>query len=327
MQGRRFAVGYFISDNGPAKIYTGEIEMTDIKITDGYMPFHGYKTYFRIAGDLAGSDKTPLLLLHGGPGSTHNYFELLDPLSKDGRPVISYDQIGCGNSYLDGHPELWKAATWIEELTSLREYLHLDHLHLLGQSWGGMLAIEYLIEKKPAGVRSVILSSTLSSSRLWSREQHRRIAYLSPEDREAIRKAEETGDYTAPAYLAANEHFMERHCCGPFKDTDPECLRRPKRSGTEAYLTAWGPNEYTPTGTLRDFDYTDRLGEIRIPALIISGTDDLCSPLVAKTMYDRLPDAKWELFEGCRHMCYADDTPRYLDVLGKWMEEKDPGNV
>ena len=120
---------------------------------------------------------------------------------------------------------------------------------------------------------------------------------------------------------------MERHCCGPFKDTDPECLRRPKRSGTEAYLTAWGPNEYTPTGTLRDFDYTDRLGEIHIPALIISGTDDLCSPLVAKTMYDRLPDAKWELFEGCRHMCYADDTPRYLNVLGKWMEEKDTGNV
>ena len=150
--------------------------MTDIKITDGYMPFHGYKTYFRIAGDLAGSDKTPLLLLHGGPGSTHNYFELLDPLSKDGRPVISYDQIGCGNSYLDGHPELWKAETWIEELTALREYLHLDHVHLLGQSWGGMLAIEYLIEKKPAGVRSVILSSTLSSSQLWSREQHRRIA-------------------------------------------------------------------------------------------------------------------------------------------------------
>ena len=60
-----------------------------------------------------------------------------------------------------------------------------------------------------------------------------------------------------------------------------------------------------------------------MPTLVVDGTDDLCTPLIAKTMYDGIPGARWELFEGCRHMCYADYTPRYLDVLGKWMEEKD----
>jgi len=84
------------------------------KVTEGYMPFMGYQTYYRIVGEAKG--KAPLLLLHGGPGSTHNYFEVLDCIAETGRQVISYDQIGCGKSYLDGHPELWTQKTWIDEL-------------------------------------------------------------------------------------------------------------------------------------------------------------------------------------------------------------------
>ncbi len=107
-------------------------------IQEGYMPYLGYQTYYRIVGEP--SNKPALLCLHGGPGSTHNYFEVLDRIADTGRQVISYDQIGCGNSYLDGHPELWTQETWINELIALREYLHLDQLHLLGQSWGAMPA-------------------------------------------------------------------------------------------------------------------------------------------------------------------------------------------
>ena len=110
-------------------------------ITEGYMPFMGYQTYYRIVGEA--SEKAPLLLLHGGPGSTHNYFEVLDCIADTGRQVISYDQIGCGNSYLDGHPELWTLQTWIDELIAIREYLHLETVHILGQSWGAMQAIAY----------------------------------------------------------------------------------------------------------------------------------------------------------------------------------------
>ena len=101
------------------------------RIQEGYMPFMGYKTYFRVVGEA--SDKAPLLLLHGGPGSTHNYFEVLDCMADTGRQVISYDQLGCGNSYLDGHPELWTQQTWIEELIAIREYLHLFVGAVLGR--------------------------------------------------------------------------------------------------------------------------------------------------------------------------------------------------
>lgn len=292
------------------------------KIEEGYMPFKGYQTYYRIVGERQ-KGKAPLLLLHGGPGSTHNYFEVLDSIADTGHQVIMYDQLGCGNSYVEGHPELWTLETWEEELRSLRDYLHIDECHLLGQSWGGMLLIAYLIDGKAEGVRSAILSSTLSASWLWGHEQHRLIAFMSPEDQRAIAEAEAKNDYSSQEYQLANEHFMLQHCAGEVTANSPECLRRPKKSGAESYLIGWGPNEYTPMGTLKDFDYTDRLKEIAVPCLVISGTNDLCTPLVAKTMYDGIPDSRWGLFDGARHMVFAEQTEKYTHLLSQWLEDKD----
>lgn len=281
------------------------------------MPFLCTNTWYRI---VRGGDRTPVIMIHGGPGSTHNYFELLDPLADQGRDIIMYDQIGCGNSYIDGKPELWKAETWMDELDALIDHLHLREVYLLGQSWGGMLVIQYMIERKPQHVKGIILSSTLSSASLWSHEQHRRISFMSQQDQEAIRKAEQTGNWNTEEAILANTHFMERHCA-KITDSDPECLTRPKRSGTESYLYGWGPNEYTPQGALKDFEFTDRLHEIAVPALIISGTNDLCSPLVAKTMHDHLVASTWELFDGCRHMCFAEDTEHYLNVVNTFLKQ------
>lgn len=294
--------------------------MANFKIEEGYMPFMGYNTYYRIVGEKA-DGKGPLLLLHGGPGSTHNYFELLDSLAATGRQVISYDQLGCGKSYVEGHPELWTAETWINELKSLIDYLHLDNVHLLGQSWGGMLAIKYLIDEKAEHISTAILSSTLSDSQLWGREQHRLITFMSEADQEAIARAEATGNYNDADYLAANERFMLLHCAAAPTEESAECLRRKKRAGTEAYVTAWGPNEYTPEGNLSDFYYTDRLNEINVPCMIMSGTNDLCTPLVAKTMYDAIRDAEWHLFDGARHMCFAEQNEKYCRLLADFMSK------
>lgn len=283
----------------------------------GRMPFMGHETYYRIVGEK--TDKAPLLLIHGGPGSTHNYFEVLDSLAETTqRQIISYDQIGCGESYLDGHKELWNLKTWIDELVALRKYLHLDKVHLLGQSWGGMLIIAYLIECKPEGIESVILSSTLPSSALWSHEQQRLISFMPDDEQKAIAKAVETGNFDDPAYLKANDHYTVLHA-DEITDSTPECFRRKKRFGTESYIAAWGPNEYTPTGTLKDFDYIDRLHEIKQRALIISGTNDECTPLIAKTMFDRIPNAKWELLDGARHMTFIDQTDKYKTILTEWL--------
>ena len=296
--------------------------MEEIKIQEGYMPFMGYKTYYRIAGECK-DGKKPIVLIHGGPGSTHNYFEVLDCIARTGRAVISYDQLGCGNSYIEGHPELWTLDTWMKEFVELRKYLHLDECHILGQSWGGMLVIAYLIDEVHQGIRSAILSSANPSSRLWSEEQHRMIAYLPQEEQDAIAKAEATGNFSAPAYLAANDHFMELHCAEKVTEESPECLRREKKHGDESYLYGWGPNEYVPSGSLRDFEYLDKMNQIKEPTLVIDGTEDLCTPYIAKRMYDALPNAKWELFQGCRHMPFTEDHDHYCNVLSAWLAEND----
>lgn len=290
-------------------------------IREGFVSWREFRTWYRIVGDPA-SEKTPLLLLHGGPGSTHNYFEVLDRLAEvDGRQLVTYDQLGCGNSYLDGRPELWRMETWLEELEAVRGALGLREVFLLGQSWGGMLLLEYVCRRKPAGVRGIVLSSTLPSSRLWGEEQARMLRQLPEHMQAAIRRAAESGDYSDPAYKDAEDFYMLLHAGGPAGPDAPECLRRPKRRGRESYLTAWGPNEFTPMGTLKDFDVTDLLPAIRVPALIVSGGNDLCTPYIAKTMFDRIPQARWALFRDCRHACFAEDTERYLSLLAAWLKE------
>lgn len=291
-------------------------------VKEGGLDFCGFKTYYRIVNPDA--KKTPLIMLHGGPGSTHNSFEVLDYLAyEDDRSIIMYDQIGCGKSMISGRPELFKADTWLDELEELRSQLSLRTCHILGQSWGGMLAIYYAIERKPSGVSSFVLSSTLPSAKLWEVEQRRQISYMPQEMQAAINDALSRKDYSSDAYLAAVAEFMDRHCYGDFSDDDRACLKREKVRGDEAYLVAWGPNEFTPTGTLSSYDFTDRLCEIKEPCLVISGQRDLCTPYIAKTMYDRLPNAKWELFQYSRHVPYVEETKKYGTVLLNWLNDND----
>ena len=293
-----------------------------MKINEGYMPFMGYKTYYRTVGER--TDKAPLILLHGGPGSTHNYFEVLDRVAEeDGRMLVMYDQIGCGNSYVDGRPDLWKAETWVNELITLREHLGLDTCHLLGQSWGGMLLLTYICGYEHSGVKSGILSSTLPASWLWGIEQARMIKELPEEYQEAIKTATETGDYSSDIYQRAEEEYMLRHAAGKPDPDGPECLLRKKRTGRESYVVGWGPNEYTPMGTLKDYDVIDKLKDIKEPCLVINGGNDLCTPYIAKVMYDNIPNSRWELFRECRHMCFVEDNDHYVEVLKEWLNEKD----
>ena len=294
-----------------------------MEIREGYMPFLEYKTYYRVVGKNTGNKK-PLVLLHGGPGSTHNYFEVLDRIAEeDGRQLVMYDQIGCGNSYVENRPDLWNSKMWIEELIELRKHLGLDEIHLLGQSWGGMQTLEYVCNYKPEGLKSIILSSTLPASWLWAEEAQRMIAQMPQDMQDAIKKATESGDYSSPEYQAAEAEYMRQHCAGEVTENDPECLRRPKKAGRESYVVGWGPNEFTPLGTLKDYDVIDQLGDIKEPALIINGGNDLCTPYVAKFMYDRIPNSEWELFRTCRHMCFVEDNDHYVEVLKKWMNKND----
>ena len=166
-------------------------------IQEGKVSFQGYQTYYRIVNPEG--KNIPLLLLHGGPGSTHNSFEVLDSLAYESdRPLIMYDQLGCGESSLcASHPDLWTMDNWIDELINLREKLKLEKVHLLGHSFGGMLLLSYLVERKPKGIASIILSSTLSSSSLWREETHRLVNLLPDFERQTIVTCEAMESYSS----------------------------------------------------------------------------------------------------------------------------------
>ncbi len=290
------------------------------RIIEGKFDFKGFQTYYRVVNPEG--KKTPIIMLHGGPGSTHNYFEVFDDMAfEDDRPIIMYDQIGCGESFVTGHPELFTAEVWMDELEALIKHLDLKEIHILGQSWGGMLAIWYAIERKPKNVVSYILSSTLSSASLWKKEQYRRISYMDQKDQEAIDYAIKNEAYDNKEYLEAVDKFMELYCAGAVTEESPEFLRRKKIFGEESYIVGWGQNEFSPTGTLSKYEFTDKLSEINTKCLITSGQRDLCSPFIAKTMHDNLKDSKWELFAYSRHTPFIEESEKYIKVLTEWLNE------
>lgn len=299
------------------------IRIENKTINEGFVPFGKYQTYYRIVGEQ--TKNPPLILLHGGPGSTHNYFEMLDDVAElSQRQLIMYDQLGCGLSSIpDDKPNLYKAGTWLDELENLIAFLKLEEFHLLGQSWGGMLAIMYLCDRNVSAVKSVVLSSTLSSAKLWTSELHRLIKYLPNDEQKAIQKAESMQNFKDDSYLKANAHFMKLYASDDPKESKVEVLRRSKRSGIVSYETAWGPNEYTPQGNLSNYEYTAKLARVKTPALVMSGINDLSTPLVSKVMFDALPNSEWSLFSNSRHMPFIEENKKYLQILTEWLKNND----
>jgi len=134
----------------------------NVPIKEGFIPFRGYRTWYRTVGDREEPGKLPLICLHGGPGASWDYLEPLEAMAETGRRVIFYDQLGSGNSDEPHNPALYMVALYVDEINSVRNALGLEHVHILGQSWGGMLAMEYAL-KQPPGLTGLILADTGAS--------------------------------------------------------------------------------------------------------------------------------------------------------------------
>jgi proline iminopeptidase len=294
-----------------------------MEIKEGHLIFGEYKTYYRIVNP--NGRKIPLLLLHGGPGSTHNSFEVLDSLAfEDDRPFIMYDQLGCGLSSDAKDPSMYCKETWVKELMNVRDKLGLKKVHLLGHSWGGMLEIIYSCDYMPKGICSMVFSSTLASASLWREETHRLINLMPEKERMDILLGEEKQDFENEDFKMATELYMHRHVSGPWTDKDPECLTRPKRTGGLSYVTAWGPSEYAPLGNLKDYEYLDKLSRIKCPVLLFDGADDESTPYQNLSMYEKLTcEKKWVMFSHSRHMSLYEEKEKYAQELLSFLNHVD----
>ncbi len=284
---------------------------------EGFIPFRGMQTWYRIIGDGEEPGKQPLLCLHGGPGAPHGYISAIGALAETGRRVIFYDQIGCGKSDRLPEKSLCSVDLFIDELREVRAALGLDDVHILGQSWGGMLAMEYALTR-PAGLTSLILSNTAASIPYWMREAHRLRSELPKEVQQTLRHHEESGTTDDPAYEEATMAFYQRHVCRA--DTWPEeVLDAFANMNHDVYGTMWGPNEFTANGLLRNWDITDRLGEIDVPALVICGQYDEATPALAEELQRGLPNSELVVLEDASHLSFVEQPDQYMQAVERFL--------
>ena len=284
---------------------------------EGTLEWGAHRTWFRIVGDVQ-SGLAPLLCLHGGPGSTHHYFAPLERLAAEGRAVVLYDQLGCGRSDRPVGLE-WSLQIFLDELAALREQLGLARVHLLGTSWGGMLALEHALSGF-GGLTSLVLSSTLASSAEWASEVKRLRDELPPEVVAVLDEQERAGAYDSPEYERAEAVLNARHFYRGGAEP-PELERMLAERGRETYRAMWGPNEWTLIGALRGWDVRRRLPELDLPALVVRGRYDLSTESVAATLLDGLPRAREVVFEESSHTPVLEETERYLEVVGGFLRE------
>jgi len=287
--------------------------------TEGFIPFRGYRTWYRIVGNGEEPGKLPLLVLHGGPGASHDYLEPLEAMANTGRRVIFYDQLGGGNSDHPHNPSMWTVELFVEELGAVRKALALDHLHILGQSWGGMLGMEYALTQ-PSGLASLTIADSPASLVQWVSEANRLRAQLPSEVQQTLLHHEQNGTTDSREYQDAMLVYYRRHVCR--LDSWPDCVTRTFEKLAqypEVYNTMNGPSEFHVIGTLKTWDITDRLHEIKVPTLLLSGRYDEATPIIVEPIQRSIPGSEWIIFENSSHMPHVEETELYLQVLDRFL--------
>jgi proline-specific peptidase len=299
------------------------VDTSGIPYTDGRIPFKGYSTWYRIYGEAERPGRLPLLCLHGGPGTCYDTLESLKAMVETGRRVIFYDQLGCGLSSLpEPHPEMWTVELFVEEVGNVRRALGLDRIHLLGHSWGGMLAMSYMLTR-PSGIASLTLASSPASMPQLVAELNRLREKLPPDVQSALRKHEADGTFEDPEYVAAMKVFSHRHFWRA--DAYPEFVQRSqdKFLANPEVNATMNAGDFEVIGTLKDWDVRSRLGAIDAPTLVTSGRYDVVTEVIAGTVHDGIPGSEWVMFEESAHNAQAEEPERYVQILGEFLARHD----
>ncbi len=286
-----------------------------IDVREGHIDVAGGGVWYRMMG--CNKSEIPLLIVHGGPGASHDYLEPLAALS-DERPVIFYDQLGCGRSDRPSDPSLWNLERYVDELTRLISVLGLRKTHILGQSWGAALAAEYVLTKQPYQALSLILSGPLLSASRWMADQKTYIGHLPEQVRSAIRRAERTKTFDGEDYQKALMVYYREHVCR--METWPDCLKRSfDQLNIPLYQYMWGPSEFTVTGTLKHYERVGQLKQLDLPVLFTCGEFDEATPATTSLFHQQVPGSQLHVFADASHEHHLEQTMAYLDVLRAFM--------
>lgn len=285
---------------------------------EGFVKVTGGKIWYKVIGGGAGK---PLMVMHGGPGGRScGSIAAYQVLAND-RPIIFFDQLESGMSDHPNDTTLWKPIYFAQQVEALRKKLNLTDFHLLGSSWGGSVAIEYMATQNTDAIASVIFAAPLISTPQWMKDSKVLIAKLSQPVQDTINKYEALQNYTAPAYLAATDTFYANFLARK-KGVAPaaECNDVPK-SNRAIYQYMWGPTEFNATGTLRTFDRISDLSNITKPTLFIGGEFDEVLPETLYYYQTLVPGSKVAIVPNAGHAKTRDNPEDYMRMLKTFLDE------
>lgn len=269
---------------------------------EGYIDVKGGKLWYRIVGS---GNKTPLLLLHGGPGSSSYSLYPLKELAAD-RPVIFFDQLGCGRSSRITDTSLMTLDNYVDEVAQLKKALGITDYFLYGHSWGTMLGIDYYL-KHPEGIKGIVFSSPLFSTDLWINDAGILIKTLPDSVQQIIQVNEQNQTYSSAEYQQAvqiyYDQFLQRTEKHP-ADTDS----MEKYAGTNVYEYMWGPSEFKATGTLKNYNRLQDLYKITVPVLLTCGQYDEARPATVKYYQSLIAGARFIVIKNSGHATMIDNT-------------------
>lgn len=289
-----------------------------LPVEEGYLSVPGGQVWFKSVGE---GDRAPLLVVHGGPGFTHNYLTPLEDLA-DERRVIFWDQLGCGKSETPSDTSLWTMDRSLAEVDAIREHFGLERHHLFGNSWGGMLVQQYVLDRKP-DLASLIVSNSLASMARLNVDTARLKSQLPQDVQDVIDYHEDNELYYCPEYQGAIALWYQTYICRlkPW----PKGLEDSFAGvGMDIYMTMVGPSDFKVIGNLKDWDIMDRLSEITLPTLFVAGRYDECTPEHMQMMHERVAGSQFALFENSAHMPFYEERESCMSTIREFMSRNEP---
>jgi proline iminopeptidase len=322
--GSQIPLSQYFDTNGRNDISWGGIKMITINTPKG-----DFNVWTKRTGN---NPKIKVLLLHGGPGSTHEYFQCFDSyFPGEGFEYYYYDQLG---SYYSDQPDdtsLWKIDRFVEEVEQVRKALKLDstNFYLLGKSWGGTLAIEYAL-KYQQNLKGLIISNMTSSTKAYNDYVNNVLApQMDPKALSEIREMEKNKDFSNPKYmgLLLTEFYTKFIYRQPVNKWPVYIFKYMEHSNNKIYNLLQGPSEFGVTGTLLNWNRENDLKQIYVPTLTIGAKYDEMDPDHLKWMSSQVKNGRFLFCPNGSHYAMYDDQKIYFEGLIKFIKDVDKGHV
>ena len=285
----------------------------ELRPGSGYAQVPGGKVWYNVVGT---GHRTPILVLHGGPGAASYYLKPLSALGDD-RPVIFYDQLGGGHSERPNDSTLWNVSRYVQEVGAIRDALGLERVHILGHSFGTIILAEYL-KTKPRGVRSAVFASPVLDVPGYVQDVTALLRTFPDSTQQVIVDAEKNGTTNSAEYQSAMMAFYHQHVARKLP-WSPDLDSTIAQLNPVPYVHMQGPSEFSISGTLKSYDATGSLKDIDVPVLFVAGQYDEVVPARIRKFRQLTPGSRMEIIPNSAHMMTQDEPEVFIKTVRDWL--------